>query len=80
MTGQLLRERPLEHRLGHLPQQALLAQQLHPMLASLRDQRLSLLLTDQPRLISVSSRPSTSPVSNSCSIACPLSNRRRDSH
>jgi hypothetical protein len=28
------------------------------MLASLRDQRLSLLLTDQPRLISIPTRPS----------------------
>src|SRR5688500_740380 len=46
------------HSLSHLPQQTLLTEQLNTLLPSLRDQRLSLLLTDQPRLISIPARPS----------------------
>jgi hypothetical protein len=50
MVGQLLSQRPLQHRLGHLLQQPALTQQLHALFLGLRDQVLGQLLIDQPSL------------------------------
>jgi hypothetical protein len=49
MAGHLLGQRPLQHRLGHLRQQAVRAEQLHALGLRLAQQLVRQLLIDQRR-------------------------------
>jgi hypothetical protein len=73
MFGQLGLQPPFEHRLGHLPQQPALAEQLHALVLSPRDQLIGQSPIDEPRLVLVA--PTTCHVRSACPALSPSRSR-----